>query len=220
MYESPTGISREKWEWLILAALLTWAAHLVPEQIFFLTWTLLPPFIQAAGEENYWYLLSLTYGLFLVLPSLSRSGIRIGDIRSHWRGVLFACGIPIILTAIVYPLLPVRPFADSAAGMWLISPLAQDLVFIGFLYGRFEILFPTFIHPRFRIKWALLISALFFSAWHLPNFSTMPAEFVVFQLFYTVLIYLAAGLSRQWTGSILYFTLAHSCINFIVWWVK
>jgi membrane protease YdiL (CAAX protease family) len=44
-----------------------------------------------------------------------------------------------------------------------------------------------------------------------------PAGFVAFQMFYTFLLLLLIGLSRQWTGSILYVTAAHTAINLIAW---
>jgi membrane protease YdiL (CAAX protease family) len=66
--------------------------------------------------------------------------------------------------------------------MWLISPLAQELVFTGYLYGRLEPLFPGYVHPRFRVRWALVVIGLCFAAWHLHNVGKLPAAFVAFQL--------------------------------------
>ena len=88
--------------------------------------------------------------------------------------------------------------------MWLISPAAQDLVFVGFLYGRFEKLFPTDVHARLPIRWALVITALYFAAWHLPNFGAMNPWYVLFQLVYVIFGCIVMGLSRQWTGSVIY----------------
>jgi membrane protease YdiL (CAAX protease family) len=207
-------------EWLVLAAVLTAASHTVPDSLFVASWPRVPDFLRALGMENYWYLLTLLFGLALALTAPRRSGLRLGELRPHLRGVVLACGMPAALVAIIYPLLPVRPFVGSPVGLWLISPLAQDLLFIGYVYGRFETLFPDFVHPRIRVRWALVISALFFSAWHLPNFSTITSGFVLFQLCYTFAIFVTAGLSRQWTGSMLYFTLCHMAINFVAWWVK
>ena len=207
-------------EWLVLAATLTFASHAVTDNLFLFSWTRVPSILREMGMENFWYLLSLLFGLALALSAPRRSGLRIGDVRPHLRGVLAACGIPVILAAIIYPLLPVRPFSGAAAGLWLISPPAQDLLFIGYLYGRLEPLYPYFVSPRIPVRRALVITALFFSAWHLPNFSTIPSGFVVFQISYTFAIFIVAGLSRQWTGSMLYFTLSHMGINFIAWWVK
>lgn len=209
-----------RFEWLVLAAMLTIASHTVTDSLFVSSWPWTPDFLRALGMENYWYLLSLLFGLVLALTAPRRSGLCLGELRPHLRGVLIACGLPVVLVAIIYPLLPMHPFAGSSIGLWLISPLAQDLVFIGYLYGRFESLFPDYVHPRIHVRQALVVAALFFSAWHLPNFSTIPSGFVLFQLCYTFSIFVVAGLSRQWTGSILYFTLCHMAINFVAWWVK
>jgi membrane protease YdiL (CAAX protease family) len=215
-----SSMARQRLEWLVLAAVLTFASHTVTDSLFVFSWPRIPESLRATGGENFWYLLSLLFGLALALTAPRRSGLRIGGIRAHFRGVLIVCGLPVVLAAVIYPLLPVHPFSGAASGLWIISPPAQDLLFIGYLYGRFEPLFPDFVHPRIRLRWALVVSALFFSAWHLPNFSTIPAEFVLFQLCYTFAIFIVAGLSRQWTGSMLYFTLCHMGINFIAWWVK
>lgn len=159
-------------------------------------------------------LVLLAFGLALALPRRRRSGLRIGQIRANWLRVLLVCAVPVVVTAIVYPRLPVQPFNGGRLEMWLVSPLAQDLVFQGFLLGRLERSFP----PRSRLGFgaALVVGALFFSAWHLPNLASgMPRGFVAFQLAYTAAGFMLTGLSRLWTGSILYATLSHSAVNFI-----
>ena len=163
-------------------------------------------------------LVLLVFGLLLTIPTWKMSGLRIGTIRQHWRAVLIVCGIPVLLTALVYPQLGERPFARAGAEMWLISPLAQDLVFMGFTYGILESAFPKYVHPRVPVRRALLIGAVAFAAWHLPNlFSAMSPAFLAFQLLYTSAGFVLTGLSRQWTGSMLYATLSHSGVNFIAW---
>jgi membrane protease YdiL (CAAX protease family) len=150
----------------------------------------------------------------LTLPRRRRSGLRFGDIRNNWLRVIIVCAIPIAATAIAYPLLPVRPFTGGRIEMWLISPFAQDLVFQGFLLGRLERSYP----PRNRTGFgtALVLGALFFSAWHAQNFAGgTPDGFVFFQLAYTAVGFMLTGLSRLWTGSILYATLSHSAVNLI-----
>lgn len=160
----------------------------------------------------------LALGLLLTLPTRERSGLRVGEIRAHWRGVLLVCGLPVFATALVYPLLPVRPFAQGYASMWLISPLAQELVFTGFLYGYLEPRFPEYLHPRVPVRRALVITVLFFGLWHAPAFLTgVSPGYVWFQLFYTGILGIIPALSRQWTGSVLYIVLCHSAVNFIAW---
>jgi membrane protease YdiL (CAAX protease family) len=163
-------------------------------------------------------LVLLALGLALTLPMRRRSGLRLGRFRQNrWR-VLLVCGLPVLLTAIVYPLLPEHPFADAGIDMWLLSPLAQDLIFMGFLFGRLERSFPPRHPDAFRVSSALAAGAIFFAAWHVQNFfADVSAAYVVFQLAYTAAGFLLTGLSRQWTGSLLYATLSHSAVNLIAW---
>ena len=97
--------------------------------------------------------------------------------------------------------------------MWLTSPLAQDAVFIGYLYGLFDQLFPKRVWRRLPVPGSLLLTAAFFMAWHIPNLVSLPLGYVLLQLFYTFAGCLITGLSRVWTGTILYATLTHSVIN-------
>jgi membrane protease YdiL (CAAX protease family) len=167
------------------------------------------------GEQNAFDLWALVFALILAGPSPKRSGLLPGDFVKHWWKVLIVCAVPILLTALVYPRLAVRPFAGAAVSMWLISPLAQDLVFVGYLYGRFAERFPEPF--RFPLNVPLIVTALFFCLWHVPNFFGMPAGYVVFQLSYVFVGTLWMGMTRVWTGSMLYITVVHMAVNFIAW---
>lgn len=157
------------------------------------------------------------FGLLLVLPTWRRNGLRLGRLRGNVGRVLLVCGGPVLITAIVYPNLPVRPFGGMPATMWLISPFARDSIFIGYLYGRLEQVFPGYVHPRIPAQRALFIGAVFFTLWHAPGLFSDHPGYVLFQLAYTSVGYVLTGLSRQWTGSFLYVTLCHSSINWIAW---
>jgi membrane protease YdiL (CAAX protease family) len=205
----------------VLALVLTISAQVFPRwRVFEQMWV--QDVLGLRGLSWHWYasLVFLGFGLLLTLPTRERSGLRIGSIRAHWRGVLLVCGGSVLATALVYPQLPVRPWGDQPATMWLVSPLAQSLIFIGYLYGRLERAFPGPVHPRIPVARALLLTVTFFGFWHLPNGFSMPAGYFVFQLFYTSALAVVPGLSRQWTGSILYAVLTHSAINFIAWYAS
>jgi hypothetical protein len=159
----------------------------------------------------------IAIGLMLTLPAPRESGLRVGNIRDHWKGVLLLTGVPVLGCAIVYPLLPVQPFNNADLRIWLTSPLAQDLIFGGVIYRILRPHFSTYIHPRIKMEWVLPIGGLFFAAWHLQNFAYFPAGYVVFQLAYTWAAFTFIGLTRQWTGSILYVDLAHMAGNFVPW---
>ena len=163
-----------------------------------------------------WMLLLL--GLALAASSPRASGLILGRPREHLRGLLLVCGGPVLLCALIYPNLGEHPFADAPWTMWAVSPLAQDLIFLGFLYGLLEAAFPGVVHPRVRVSRALVWTAGFFALWHLPNLATdMSVAFLLFQLTYVMVGLVVVGLSRQWTGSILYATLTHSIVNAIAW---
>lgn len=211
-------LRQRRLEWLALALVLTIASHAVPGWRFLARpWQSDFLGLHSIPWATYVRILFLMFGLALVLPTRRRSGLIVGDIRTHWRKVVLVCGGPVLLTLLVYPQLPVRPFANAGSHMWLISPFAQSLVFIGYIYGRLEPLFPSFIHPRVQVRWALVITAGFFAAWHLPGFTSLPVGYAVFQLGYTGIAYVIPALSRQWTGSIFYVALCHTAINFIAW---
>lgn len=209
-------------EWIFLGAVITMAYMAVPSWLLRLAWYSLPEDMRT--EECWtwfrtWFLelLCLGFAGLLVCGSPKRSGLRIGSLSQHWRGVLVVCGIPIALTAAVFPFLPERPFSDHTFHMWLTSPWHEDLVFAGFLYGRFEQVAPSYVHRKIRIRWALVLTAVFFSSMHLPWFMSASVGYVTFMLAYTFVGLIIIGLSRQWTGSLLYGVLAHMAINLIAW---
>ena len=220
---APMGRNVQLAESICVGAVITLAYISFPSWLLRFVWSFLPDDI-SFSSINYWSewgsgLLEVAFGLLLVLSAPSRSGICIGHIRLHWKKVLLTCGLPVLLTGIVYPFLPYRPFAGQPIMIWLTSPLAQDLVFIGYLYGCFESVAPSYIHRRIRIRWALVLTAVFFSLHHFSGYACWPASFVSFQMLYTFLGLLLIGLSRQWTGSILYAVAAHTGVNLIAWLV-
>jgi membrane protease YdiL (CAAX protease family) len=169
------------------------------------------------GYYDVYFGIQLGLGLLLALPSHRRSGLVLGDIGQWARPTFLVCGVPLLVAALAILMLPENPFAGSSASAWLTSPLAQDLVFIGYLYGRCEPVFPEYLHRRIPMRTALPITGLFFAGHHAIYFFDPSAStgFVIFQLFYTFLGFVVIGLSRQWTGSILYFTLNHIAVNWI-----
>lgn len=218
MTELSATDGRDRWQALSLALVVTVAASAIPEwRVFAHAWR--EDWLGLSSVP--WPVLRscvlLVLGLVLVLPTRERSGLRLGRIREHWRGVLLVCGTTVLATAAVYPLLPVRPFGRAHASMWAVSPQAQELVFSGFIYGYLESRFPEYIHPRVRIRRALVITTILFGLWHAPGFLTTSTAYVWFQLFYTGVLGIVPALTRQWTGSILPVVLCHTLVNFIAW---
>ena len=138
-----SGTRLSSWpELLSIALIVTAAAHAIPNWV---CEYILPYGFKGAydwannhlGFGNFYDTVALLFGVILAAPAPRRNGLCIGAIQKHWWRVLIVMAIPITLTAIVYPRLSVRPFAGASISMWLISPLAQDLVFVGYIYGRF-----------------------------------------------------------------------------------
>lgn len=214
----PSALQREE---LVLAFVFTACVSMFPRwRVLAQAWARDWMGLKALPWAWYSDLLFLAVGLALALSARERSGLRIGTIGEHWKKVLLVCGGTVLAVAVVYPQLPVRPFDDASAAMWVVSPAAQELLFLGYLYGRLERAFPGYVHPRVPLATALVITMAFFALWHLPNVFSMPVGYVLFQLFYTGVLGLVPGLSRQWTGSIYYAVATHSAVNFIAWYAS
>ena len=203
---------------MAVALVITFAARAIPDWDF--CRRIMDYYLEGLSRGMRHSLILLGLGLLLALSAPRASGLIIGDWRAHWKKILLVCGLPVLVAAIIYPQLNERPFAGANWSMWAISPLAQDLVFGGFLYGYFEKLY-TAEELRQEQKYApLLLTCTCFALWHVPNLGGMSAGFLVFQLFYTFLGLFITGLTRVWTGSLLYLTLAHAGVNFIAWWAN
>ena len=205
-------------ETITLGAVVTLAFLAIPRWLAEQTWHLIPIKHQTA-EGWHWYILSIAvaFGLLLTCGSWKRSGLRIGRFRQHWRKVLLVCSVPIALTAAVYPNLTTRPFANFSMAVWVIDPLAQELVFTGYIYGRLEQVANVRIYRRLPFTWAILLSAVLFSLMHLSHLGYTPGGYIIFMLIYTFLGGMLMGLVRLWTGSILYGVVTHMAVNFVPW---
>lgn len=217
---APPRIESPRWpELLALALLLTYSSHALPQWLLFGGLGLGPTRWIQTHLPLEWALdlFQLAFVLVLAIPTARRSGICIGNIRPHWPKVLIIIAIPILLTALIYPRLPTRPFAGASASIWTISPLAQDLLFAGYLYGSFARLAGKWFHPKIPINGAVLLTATFFAFWHLPNLASIPAGYVAFQMVYVFIGAVFTGTTRVLTGSVFYITLPHMAVNAIAW---
>jgi membrane protease YdiL (CAAX protease family) len=213
-----TGERRED---LALALVLTIAVSVLPRwRVFEQAWARDFAGLRSLPWEWYVSIVFVAPALLLALSTPQRSGLRMGSIREHWRGVMLVCGGTVLAAALVYPQLPVRPWGNAAIAMWTLSPLAQQLFFFGYIYGRLDATFPGHVHVRVPVARALLLTTMYFALWHTPNFFTLPFGYVVFQLFYTGVLAIVPGLARQWTGSVYYGVLAHAGVNFIAWYAS
>ena len=209
------GTTKGKAESLLLCVVLVAAWHAIPSWGFgFLPQRQL---FESLGEHGYATLYdtaTVITPLLLCLGAPIRSGLSLG----RWRGcrlkVAGICLLAIALTAIVYPFTS-RPFSGGPIGTWLVSPLAQDLLFTGYVYGLLARTFPARIHARIPVGRAVVLTAALFALWHVPNFWGMSAAYVSFQLVYVFIGGAWVLLTRQLTGSIIPGVLTHMGVNFI-----
>ena len=209
-------------EALALALAVTVASHAVPNALAPMIVEARPGLVSAIGYGNLHDLVMLAYGLVLALSAPRASGMVWARPTAR---VVFVAALPVVITALVYPRLPVRPFAGQRVGMWLISPFAQSAIFVGYLYGLFarapggagEGESGEQARASWRPTRALVLTGVFFALWHAPNLASMPAGYVAFQFVYTFAAMLWTGLTRQWTGAVWYALAAHVCGNAIAW---
>ena len=171
------------------------------------------------GYETYFNIMdlfSLVMPLCLALSAPIRSGLVIGEWREHFRKIVFFISFPVVLAFIIYRFTG-QPFKDANIGVWLISPLAQDL-FFGFIFGVILKYFPgDYTFRNIRVKKSLLLIGILFSLWHIPNFQTGEVGFVTFQLIYTFIFAFMIYHTRLWTGSILPILITHMLTNYLAW---
>jgi membrane protease YdiL (CAAX protease family) len=211
-------------EALALALAVTVASHAVPNTLAPMIAEARPGLVSASGYGNLHDLVMLAYGLVLALSAPRASGLVWARPTAR---VAFVAALPVVITALVYPRLPVRPFAGQRVGMWLFSPFAQSAIFVGYLYGLFARSRASVGEGESeggepgRASWrptrALVLTGVFFALWHAPNLASMPAGYVAFQFVYTFAAMLWTGLTRQWTGAVWYALAAHVCGNAIAW---
>lgn len=212
---SPTPLGKR--EALLLAVVLVAAHHALPVGLLrLLTAQRIHDALGPKGYADFWDSLSLIMPVLLCLGAPLRSGLRLGEWTGWAWKVLGICTVPVVLTAIIYPFTS-QPFTDRNIGIWLISPAAQDLLFTGYLYGLLDAVFPGRVSQRLAVNKAVVITAAFFSAWHLPNFLGMHASYVVFQLCYTFVFGAWILLVRQLTDSLWPGLATHMAVNFLAW---
>lgn len=202
-------------EFCCLAVLLVFASHAVPAFALAIVGNESNPFVASIGYRNASDLVALLFSTLLVVSRPRHFGIRFGDVKGKWPRLLALCIVPIALTAIVYPRLPVRPFEGDPIGTWLISPLAQDLLFAGYFYAKLDDYFPGSISKRLPLNRTVFLTAALFAIWHWPSFLGLDAGYAAFQQLYTFAGACFVGIIRQWTGSMIYITAIHMATNAI-----
>jgi len=217
MHSDERSVSAERRAWLAAALIITLAYHPLTLGLARLSYRAWPHGLEITGDANWYRCAEFCFGFALAIVTPRASGFTLGHPFRHWIALLCVTVLPLAIIANVYPRLPERPFAGYESGFWLLSAPAQELVYTGFLYGRFERLFSRRIFPRLDVPWAVQVTALFFSLWHLQNFASdaISARYVAFQLAYTFVGGVGHALIRYWTGSLFYPILMHMAVNWI-----
>jgi membrane protease YdiL (CAAX protease family) len=206
-------------EVILLALVLTIGHHAIT---YWLCYRVLPyqQIYDSLGQQGYFNFYdasSAIMPLLLCLGAPLRSGLTLGKWKGNTIRTVLVCVLPIVSSALYRSYSTYHPFRGDRSGIWLISPAAQDLLFSGFLFGLFNLVFPGRIQARLPVSKAVLLTAAFFAFWHLPNFFDYKTSFVCFQLLYTFIGGAWILQSRQWTGSIIPGLLSHMAVNFIGW---
>ena len=207
------GLKRQQAGLLGNAFILIFASHAIPLWLEALTRG--NALQEAIGTENLVACWFLSFSIILVAHDPVGYGLTFGDIRKQWKWVVPLCVIPLLGTWIVYPRLPVRPFTGDPIATWLISPLAQDLLFAGYLYRHFEKGFPGTITRKLPFNRTIFVTAVYFSLWHSVGLLYGAGGFVYFQMVYTFFGACLMGVIRQYTGSFIYITAVHIVANYI-----
>ena len=171
--------------------------------------------------------MKLVVAVVLAGIAFRTSGLTLGDKlawKRRWIFVALWWLLPPLLVLAVYPNFTSRPFHGASWGFWLLAPIAEELLFGGFIYGRMAGIFgkpstnwrgafsPTLIITAF-------LAALFFWPF-LRNADNagknIGVSYAEFQMLYVFLFSLWMFNIRRWTGSILPAVLNHILVNVLL----
>ncbi len=161
----------------------------------------------------------LVFGILLVAGHLQRSGISFGT-TTHRRKALAVCAVVIGSTLTYRFGLNGDDFDNwnTTWSIWAISPIAQELVFSGFILGLLNDHFPRWWHRSVPVTTGVAISTVLFAMWHfIPDFAFAhrDLDYVAFRIAYTGGGWVLYAMTRLWTGTILYAIVMHITVNFI-----
>jgi membrane protease YdiL (CAAX protease family) len=208
----------ERRAWLVASIVIALAYSPLASELYWFTWNSSPDrWRDAVGQHNWYGAAELVFSLLLALSTPCASGLGLGTPSHNGKALAALMIAPPLIAAIVIPQLPERPFSGQGISTWLLSPIAQELVFFGFVFGRLQPSFPEPIAARLRVSWGIVFTALCFSLSHVWGFESakITASYVGFQLAYTFVGGLVHGLIRQLSGSVWYGVLVHMAVNWI-----
>jgi membrane protease YdiL (CAAX protease family) len=152
-------------------------------------------------------------GLALTIWSPSAFGLRLAH---TWRRRRFVLAVTLIaLVPMAVGMLFIRnPFYGGSPSFYLLTPLAEELLFRGFCHAVLADAFPQRLYVnRVAVSAAALLSGLAFGLWHLGGLRLPPTDFIWLQLGYTTVGGVLMGILRDRTGSIWPAWAIHVAVN-------
>ena len=167
------------------------------------------------GVSNLWHMFVLGCGVVLILCAPRKMGLRLGTIRKHLALIGWVSVVAFAASALGASMLSENPFSDAPPGLYLMTPIGEELIFRGFMFTLLLWAFPT-QKTRVGLSCAVVGSALLFGLWHLAMQGTVTVGFIWVQAGYTAMAGLLLGILRERTGSILPSITTHMGSNFVV----
>lgn len=119
-----------------------------------------------------------------------------------------------VAVAIVGMLFIRVPFYGGSSAIFLCVPLAEELLFRGFLFAVLDDAFPRkWSFGRLRLSIAIVVTAFAFGLWHLGGLRMPTDGFIMFQVIYATIAGLLLAIMRENTGSIWAPWVVHFVVN-------
>jgi len=177
--------------------------------------------MRALGDETLAVsLIKFTLAILLCLSSRIASGLQIGDRagwKRHWLAVIFIWVLPVIVVAILFPALGKPDHTYKSMGFWLVTPIAQQLLFSGYIYGQMQFIFGRPAHTGMRALGAApLVRSFLFALSFWPLLRASEPGPVITQMAYAFLYSLWILNIRRWTDSVWPCVLNHLLVNMLI----
>lgn len=173
--------------------------------------------------------MKLLLAVLLAGAAFRSSGLTLGHKLSWQRHGIFVALwwlLPPLLVLTVYPNFTTRPFHGASWSFWLLAPLAEELLFSGFIYGRMAGIFGKPAQNwRGAFSPTLLITAFLAALYFWPflrnadntgKIGEIGVSYAQFQMLYVFLFNLWMLNIRRWTGSIWPGVLNHILVNVLM----
>ncbi len=214
---------RERFEWIILAVLITAGFAAIPPYASAMFRRSLSPIRNLwvdlhVGEPAVQASIGLVVASLLVTAAPLRSGLIVPRLQNVWPRVIGTCVGCVaggLFIAYQTHTLELRSI-DHDHWLWLVGPIGEDLVIAGFLFGKFDSLWPGPLFRWLPVRRTVVLTAVFFALYHALNFQSMNSTRLYTQSAVVFLIAAAVCLTRQWTGSILFVMLTHVAFAFFM----